>query len=146
MSRNIFTSNKGRFFKPKIRKNGKKSQSNSYFNNKKKESFLLDDLKNTNFESTASFRYNNTKYFWYLDGYLYMPNIDWDAIKLEGVFDDDLGDFLCEEEEKCVPRYLQEIYIPEALFAEIETQVVNAMMITVKLPVEDGDNKINIQR
>lgn len=100
----------------------------------------------TSMTKTTSFRYNNTKYFWYLDGYLYMPNIDWDAIKLEGVFDDDLGDFLCEEEEKCVPRYLQEIYIPEALFAEIETQVVNAMMITVKLPVEDGDNKINIQR
>ena len=80
------------------------------------------------------------------DGYLYMPNIDWDAVKLEGVFDDDLGKWLCEDYEKCVPRYLQEIYIPEALFAEIETQVVNAMMITVKLPVEDGDNKINIQR
>jgi hypothetical protein len=75
-----------------------------------------------------------------------MPNIDWDAVKLEGVFDDDLGKWLCEDDEKCVPRYLQEIYIPEALFAEIETQVVNAMMITVKLPVEDGDNKINIQR
>ena len=75
-----------------------------------------------------------------------MPNVEWDAVKLEGVFDDNIGFWLCDEAEKCTPRYEQDINIPEALFAEIETQVVNAMMLTVKVPVEDGDNKVNVNR
>jgi hypothetical protein len=95
---------------------------------------------------TTSFKYNNTKYWWYLNGYLYFPNIEWDAVKLEGVFDDNIGAWLCEEGAECEPRYKQEINIPEALFAEIETQVVNAMLLTVKVPVEDGDNKVNVNR
>ncbi|BCV01373.1 MAG: hypothetical protein CM15mV42_0490 [uncultured marine virus] len=41
----------------------------------------------TSMSKTTSFRYNTQKYYWYLNGYLYMPNIDWDAIKLEGVFE-----------------------------------------------------------
>ena len=100
----------------------------------------------TSMTKTTSFRYNKKKYFWFLNGYIYMPNVEWDAVKLEGVFDDNIGFWLCDEAEKCTPRYEQDINIPEALFAEIETQVVNAMMLTVKVPVEDGDNKVNINR
>ena len=40
----------------------------------------------------------------------------------------------------------QPIYIPEALFAEIESQVINTMMNTMQVPAEDSDNKINIHR
>ena len=36
--------------------------------------------------------------------------------------------------------------IPESLFAEIESQVVQAMMMTVQIPVVDGDNKVDINR
>ncbi len=100
----------------------------------------------TSMTKTTSFKYNKTKYFWYLDGYLYLPNVDWDAIQLEGVFDDEIGFWLCDKTEQCLPRYKQNIYIPEALFAEIETQVVNSMLMTVKLPPEDGDNKVNANR
>jgi hypothetical protein len=100
----------------------------------------------TSMTKTTSFKYNKTKYFWYLDGYLYLPNIDWDAIQIEGVFDDEIGFWLCDEAEQCVPRYEQNIYIPEALFAEIETQVVQAMMLTVQIPVVDGDNKVDANR
>jgi len=100
----------------------------------------------TSMTKTTSFKYNKTKYFWYLNGHLYLPNVDWDAIKLEGVFDDEIGFWLCEESEQCIPRYKQDINIPEALFAEIETQVVQAMMLTVQIPVVDGDNKIDANR
>ena len=40
----------------------------------------------------------------------------------------------------------QEVYIPEALFAEIENQVVATMMNTLKIPSEDSDNKRNLNR
>ena len=95
---------------------------------------------------TTTFKYNTRKYFWYLNGYLYLPDVDWDAIKIEGVFDDNIGAWLCEEAEKCVPRYKQQINIPEALFAEIEQQVLAVMTNTLRIPAEDSDNKINLHR
>lgn len=100
----------------------------------------------TSLTKTTSFRYNNKKYFWYLNGYLYFPDLEWDAIKLEGVFDDDISDWLCETKDQCIPRYEQEINIPESLFAEIEQQVLGVMMNTLKIPAEDSDNKINLHR
>ena len=54
--------------------------------------------------------------------------------------------FICDTEDNCTPRYLQQLYIPEFLFAEIETQVLNQLMNTMKIPAEDSDNKININR
>jgi hypothetical protein len=98
----------------------------------------------TSMTKTTSFRYNKTKYYWFLDGYLYMPDLDWDAVKVEGVFDDDITAWLCDT--KCTPRYEQEINIPEFLFAEIEGQVLAIMTNTIRIPSEDSDNKINPHR
>ena len=100
----------------------------------------------TSLTKTTSFRYNKQKYFWYLNGYLYLPNLEWDAIKIEAIFDDDISDWLCDTKDQCVPRYEQEMNIPESLFAEIESQVLQVMMNTVRIPSEDSDNKINLHR
>lgn len=100
----------------------------------------------TSMTKTTSFRYNKTKYFWFLDGYLYLPNVDWDAILIEGVFEDDISKWTCEEEDNCVPRYLQQLNIPDFLYAEIEQQVLNVLFNTIKIPSEDADNKQNINR
>jgi len=96
--------------------------------------------------NTTSFKYNKTKYFWWLNDYMYFPNLEWDAIKLEGIFEGDISDWKCETIYTCKPRYEQQMFIPEFLFAEIETQVINQMMNTMKVPNEDSDNKININR
>ena len=95
---------------------------------------------------TTTFKYNNTKYYWFLDGYLYFPNIDWDAIKLEGVFEGDTSAWTCDTEDDCVPRYLQNMYIPEFLFAEIENQILQVQFNTLKVTPEDSHNKVNINR
>ena len=50
----------------------------------------------TSMTKTTSFKYNTTKYFWFLNGYLYMPNIPWDAIKVEGVFEGDITRWDCD--------------------------------------------------
>jgi hypothetical protein len=100
----------------------------------------------TSLTKTTSFRYNNQKYFWYLNGYLYFPDLEWDAVKLEGVFDDDISDWLCESKDQCTPRHEQDVNIPESLFAEIEQQVLGIMLNTVRIPPEDSDNKINVHR
>mgnify|MGYP001177582557 CR=1 FL=1 len=95
---------------------------------------------------TTTFKYNNTKYYWFVDGYLYFPNIDWDGIKLEGVFEGDTSTWTCAEEDDCVPRYLQKLYVPEFLFAEIENQILNVQFNSLKVTPEDSHNKININR
>ena len=100
----------------------------------------------TSMTKTTSFKYNNTKYFWFIDGHLYFPNIEWDAVKIEGIFQEDISLWLCNDEDKCVPRYRQECNIPEFLFAEIEQQVLQQLMATVNIPQEDSDNKQNVNR
>ena len=100
----------------------------------------------TSMTKTTSFKYNKSKFFWYLNGYLYFPNIELDAVRVEAVFDDDIGDWLCDSADKCIPRYEQKINIPEFLFAEIEAQILSIMINTVKIPSEDSDNKQNLHR
>ena len=66
--------------------------------------------------------------------------------KVEGVFNSDITKWNCDTEDDCTPRYEQPIYIPEALFAEIEAQVVQSFLGTMQIPSEDSDNKRNINR
>ena len=68
------------------------------------------------------------------------------SFQVEGVFDSDITKWNCDTEDDCTPRYEQEIYIPEALFAEIESQVIQTMVGTLKIPSEDSDNKRNLAR
>ena len=100
----------------------------------------------TSMTKTTSHKYNKTKYYWRLNDYIYIPNVEWDAIKIEGVFEGDISKWNCDVEDDCTPRYLQQMYIPEYLFSDIETQVMNQLLNTMKVPQEDSDNKININR
>tara|TARA_R110001592_G_scaffold315323_2_gene591259 strand:- start:50116 stop:50787 length:672 start_codon:yes stop_codon:yes gene_type:complete len=100
----------------------------------------------TSMSKTTSFKYNKKKYFWFLNDYLYFPNIFWDAIKLEGVFEKDISSFTCETSDDCTPRYEQQINIPEFLYAEIEQQVLTVMLQRINIPQEDSDNKKNPHR
>ena len=100
----------------------------------------------TSMSKTTSFRYNKTKYFWFLNDYIYLPNVYWDAIKLEGVFEEDVSSFSCDDNDDCVPRYEQQINIPEFLYAEIEQQVLTVMLQRMQIPPEDSDNKKNPNR
>lgn len=101
----------------------------------------------TSMTKTTSFRYNKKKYFWFLNGYLYFPDLDWDAVRVEAVFDDDISNWICDDDiEKCIPRYEQEVTFPDFLLAEIESQILSQMFNTLKIPTEDSDNKINPNR
>jgi len=73
-------------------------------------------------QKTSGARYNKTKYYWYLNGYLYIPNVDWDAIAIEGIFENKLMP-TCED--PCLPIQDQYLNIPSELFAQVEQQVIN---------------------
>ena len=94
---------------------------------------------------TTNFKYNKKKYFWYLDGYLYFPNIIWDAIRVEGLFEGDLAGYKCDS-EPCTPIQDQNMNIPEYLFAEIEQMVVKEILASGSVPSDGPDDKQNILR
>ena len=66
--------------------------------------------------------------------------------KIRRCFEEDIAKWTCETDDDCVPRYLQNLYIPEFLFSEIENQLLNTAFNTMKVPSEDGNNNKNPNR
>jgi hypothetical protein len=99
----------------------------------------------TSMSKSKSFKYNNNKYFWFLNGYLYFPNIDWDAVKIEGVFTYDVST-IGDNKVSCVKRQNQQINIPEFLFAEIEKMAIGDLIQRLQIPTDMSDDNINVNR
>ena len=78
-----------------------------------------------------------------MDGHLYFPNILWDAVRIEAIWDDDIQYLKCgEEEDKCNITQDMNTHVPDYLFAEIEQQVMRdfAMMLQIT-PDSSPDNQ-----
>jgi hypothetical protein len=95
---------------------------------------------------TTTYKYNKKIYFWYLDGYLYIPNVDWDAIKVEAIFEGATGEFMCEPNDECVLRQEQQFALPEYLFSEIEQFVIKELSLTINIPTNGPDDNQNAIR
>jgi hypothetical protein len=95
---------------------------------------------------TTTFKYNKRPYFWYLDGYIYVPNVEWDAIRLEGIFEGDTSDFLCPSDQSCTLKQDQQLPFPDYLFSEIEQYVIKEFSITMQIPVDGSDDSQNVLR
>lgn len=95
---------------------------------------------------TTSFKYNKRIYFWYLNGYLYLPNVQWDAIKVEAIFEGKTGDFMCEPNDACKLKQDQQFAIPEYLFSEVEQFVIKELTMTAQIPSNGADDNQNILR
>jgi len=100
----------------------------------------------TSITKTTSFKYNKQKYFWYIDGYLYLPDNQWDAIKVEALFDGDIAPYHCETEDQCMFRQDQRLPFPEYLFSEIEQFVVKELTIAMQVPTNGPDDSQNVLR
>ena len=100
----------------------------------------------TSMTKIPSFKYNTTKYYWYLNGYLYMPNIDWDAILIEGIFEQDVTKWNCDPADDCDPRHVQPFSVPDFLFAEIEGMVLKDLSAQASVPADMSDDKLNVVR
>lgn len=94
---------------------------------------------------SKNFKYNKAKYFWYLDDYLYFPNLDWDAVRIEGVFEDDISKFTCEE-DSCKVRSDETFNVPDYLHGEIEAQVFKDLAGMAQMPADMPNDKQNALR
>jgi hypothetical protein len=94
---------------------------------------------------SKNFKYNNTKYYWFLNDYLYFPNLEWDAVRIEGIFEDDISKWTCQE-DNCIPRQDQTFNVPDYLLAELEAQVFKDIMGLYQIPQDSAIDKQNIAR
>lgn len=100
----------------------------------------------TAMSNTKKFKYNKTKYYWYLDGHLYFPNLDWEAIRIEGIFEDDITRINCDYTDDCIPRQQQSFNVPDYLHGEIESNVIKDFSVTLQVPPDFIPDKQNILR
>jgi hypothetical protein len=92
---------------------------------------------------STTFKYNKRFYFWIIDGYMYCPNIDWDAIKIEAIFENDIEN--CKTSD-CLLIQDQAFNIPEYLFSEVEQQVIKDLTMTLSIPADSVDDSKNTIR
>ena len=71
----------------------------------------------------SDFKYNKEKYYWVINNYLYFPNIEWDAVKIDAVFEDDISDYKCNG-NPCLAG--QELQLP------VLDNIMNYVMDNVK--------------
>ena len=89
-----------------------------------------------------SFKYNKHKYYWYMDGYIYFPNTEFDAVRIDGVFDGDISHFNCDETDDCIYVQDKRISIPDFLFSEIDEFIKRDLNLMVQVPTDtQHDNK-----
>ena len=84
--------------------------------------------------NSTSFKYNNNVYYWLLDGYLYIPNVEWDSALMEVIPDGDISYLLCDNSQKCIVLQDQELSVPDFLLAEVESNVIKEMTISLQIP------------
>jgi hypothetical protein len=107
------------------------------------EMFRTDPGTWVSITKSTTFKYNKRPYFWYLNGYLYCPNIDWDAIRVEAIFENNTKN--CDTEE-CLLQQDQPLNIPEYLFSEVEQYVVKELTVTMQVPSDGPDDSQNTLR
>lgn len=93
----------------------------------------------------SNFRYNKTKYCWYLNDHLYFVDIDAPAVRVEGIFEDDISAFKCCYDDRCKRRQDQSLNIPDFLLTEIFEMIKKDMSLQLQVPsdnTQDGQSPL----
>ncbi len=99
-----------------------------------------------NIANQKNFRYNTTRYYWFLGGYLYFPNLEWDAVRIEGVFEDDISRYNCDPEDDCIQKQDQQFNVPDFLDADMDKMILQDLGIMEQVPSDNNDDKQSILR
>jgi hypothetical protein len=94
----------------------------------------------------TTFKYNKNAYYWYVDGYMYLPNVMWEAVRIEGLWSDSVSYLKCDSDLACKIRQEDNTHVPEYMFAEIEKMVLSDIMALAQIPQEPAENGQNILR
>ena len=107
------------------------------------EMFRTDPGTWVSITKSSTFKYNKRPYFWYLNGYIYCPNIDWDAIRIEAIFENKVE--TCDTDD-CQIKQDEVLAIPDYLFSEAEQFVLKELTTITQMPADGADDSQNSLR
>jgi len=91
---------------------------------------------------SKNFRFNKQKYVWYINDHLYFPNLDWPAVKIDAMVEEDISAFKCDYDQKCETRQCHSLNVPDFILSEIEASVMKDLGFQLQTPEDDAhDNK-----
>jgi len=96
--------------------------------------------------NTTTFKYNKSKYYWHIDGYLYFPDIEWDAVRVEALWEGDVSFLKCDKDKQCLPMQQQPLRVPDYLMAETEQFAIKELLTMGQIPTDGSDNQQNVLR
>lgn len=88
---------------------------------------------------TTKFKYNKNKYYWFLNDYLYFPNLEWEAVMVDGIFQGDITPFTNAQasgDAECLLRQDAVFPFPDSLFAEIEQMALKDLGMIIQIPAD----------
>lgn len=85
-------------------------------------------------------KYNNWKYTWFLNDRLYFYNIDYPAVRIEGLFEEDISAFKSNYSDKCKRRQDQSINVPDAILQECVAGVLKDLGLQLQTPSDVQNN------
>lgn len=88
----------------------------------------------------TTFKYDKTLYYWFSNGYLYFPNLEWDAVKITAYYDVEISND-CDDQDCCQNIQDTLFRIPGFLLSELDQLVYMDLQPYIKLPTDIIINK-----
>jgi hypothetical protein len=107
---------------------------------------LTDPVIYVNITKQSSHKYNKSLYGWFLDGHLYFPNLEWDAVRVEGIFSGDVKGYACGDCAACSSRQEQAFNVPGYLHGDMENHVMNDLKGLLSIPPDLIQDKQSLTR
>jgi len=93
---------------------------------------------------SKDFKFNDQKYCWYLNDLIYFPNIDWPAVRMEAMCEEDISQFKCNYDTKCKPRQYHSLNVPDFILEEIENSILmKDFKFQLAAPEDDKHDNVN---
>lgn len=98
---------------------------------------------------SGSFKFNSLKYAWYLNDYIYFPNLadrdglQWPAVRMEAMVQEDISQFKCNYDQKCKSRQCHSLNVPDFILSEIEAAVIKDLSWMIQAPEDDKHDNVN---
>jgi hypothetical protein len=107
---------------------------------------LTDPIIYVHITNQSSHKYNKSLYGWFLNGHLFFPRLDWDAVRVEGIFSGDVNGYGCADCCTCIPRQDQAFNVPAYLHGELENHVLNDLKGLLGVPGDEVEDKKSLTR
>lgn len=86
---------------------------------------ITEPLTYQRLQYTSGAKYNKGLYYWYMNDYMYFPNIGWPQVKITALFEGDISKYQCED--KCSVLQDATAPFPDHLYALIEQGVLKEL-------------------